>query len=142
MARAFRPPRCVAFVDEGQARICGTEMRALGERDPRVGPHGQPGHWVFLCPRCGALRAVTKQALGRYLPATGRLTVGDILAEVPCPHCRQHVLSVLKSRQAAVLCERCLSAYYVRSEGRLEPVDLSRIPMERAEDIPSMARPV
>lgn len=63
----FRTPRCEAPTESGGR--CGHDMRALGERDPSFGPNWQPGHWVFLCPYCGAVRAIDSRDAGRYTEA-------------------------------------------------------------------------
>lgn len=47
-------------------RPCGVEMRVMSERHPSFGPNWKPGHWVFLCPRCEAIRAVSDEHLDRY----------------------------------------------------------------------------
>ena len=65
MAR-YHEPGCVA-VDSDTGKECGTRMRALGERDPLFGPSWKPGCWVFVCKRCGAMRAIDKRSLGRYV---------------------------------------------------------------------------
>ena len=61
----YAPPTCAATDDDGTP--CGARMQALGERDPSFGPRWTPGVWVFRCKRCGAMRAIDKKSLGRYV---------------------------------------------------------------------------
>ena len=64
-ARRYEEPRCVAPDETG--RPCGVRMQALGERDPSFGPNWRPGCWIFRCKRCGAMRAIEREKLGRYV---------------------------------------------------------------------------
>jgi len=59
------PPLCSATDDDGQP--CRARMQALGERDPSFGPNWRPGCYVFRCKRCGSLRAIDKQIIGKYV---------------------------------------------------------------------------
>lgn len=59
-------PNCVAE-ELGTGLICGRPMDVLGERDPSFGPNYRPGSVVFRCRRCGAIRAIDKLMLERYL---------------------------------------------------------------------------
>ena len=69
MPRHYEPPRCQAFADETERRVCGHAMTPLGERDPQFGPSWKPGAWVFRCGYCGAIRALDTATLGRYVAA-------------------------------------------------------------------------
>jgi hypothetical protein len=66
----YQAPRCQAPLDGDADRICGHAMRPLGEREPSFGPNWRPGHWVFLCPYCGAVRAISDEHAGRYAGRT------------------------------------------------------------------------
>lgn len=64
----YHPPRCQAPDPEDQRTgRCGVEMRHLSERHPSFGPSYRPGCHVFLCPRCGAVRALEDTKLDRYV---------------------------------------------------------------------------
>ena len=65
----LRPPTCMAPL-EGTDRRCGHEMRPLAERDPSFGPNWRPGHTVFLCKYCGAVRAISMETPERYAART------------------------------------------------------------------------
>ena len=67
MARRYEEPRCQATDEDGT--VCGVRMTAMGERDPSFGPNWRPGHWVFRCRRCAAIRALSTEQLGRYVRA-------------------------------------------------------------------------
>jgi hypothetical protein len=69
MAR-YREPDCVAPDPERGGRPCGTTMKLIGERHPAFGPNARPGHFVFQCPRCDAVRALSADTLDRYVTRT------------------------------------------------------------------------
>jgi len=64
--RKYKAPRCTAPDEMGgkPERPCGLEMKLLNERHPLW----RPGHWMFICPRCESLRALSDQTLDRYVP--------------------------------------------------------------------------
>lgn len=68
MAR-YRIPVCKAPDQDGRG-TCDVTMTPLGERHPSFGPNYRPGVHVFLCPKCGAVRAIEDERLGRYLERT------------------------------------------------------------------------
>lgn len=69
----YRPPRCLApDPDDRRTGACGVEMRLLGERHPSFGPNYRPGCHVFVCPRCGAVRAIDDAAVDRYVERIAR----------------------------------------------------------------------
>lgn len=49
--------------------VCNVTMKPLGERHPSFGPNYKPGGWVFLCPRCGAVRFVGDDQAARLTEA-------------------------------------------------------------------------
>lgn len=70
MAR-YREPKCAApDIEDSRTGVCGVRMIALGERHPSFGPNWRPGMWVFLCPRCGAVRAIDDEKTHHYLERT------------------------------------------------------------------------
>jgi len=61
----YHAPACQAVEIETD-RVCGTPMVPLQEREPSFGPNWKPGHWVFRCPRCAAVRALSTEHIDRY----------------------------------------------------------------------------
>ena len=68
MARRYTEPNCVA-IEIGTDLICGRPMQMMAEREPAFGPNWRPGHLVFRCRRCGAIRSLSKETLDRYVEA-------------------------------------------------------------------------
>lgn len=68
MAR-YTEPICKAPDLEGRG-TCDVRMKPMGERHPSFGPSYKPGCHVFLCPKCGAVRAIEEERLGQYLVRT------------------------------------------------------------------------
>lgn len=68
MAR-YKEPICKAPDDDGRG-TCDVKMNFLQERHPSFGPNYKPGCHVFLCPKCGSVRAIEEQRIGRYLERT------------------------------------------------------------------------
>ncbi len=66
----FKEPNCVAPDPDDPRGVCGVQMRALGERHPSFDSNFKPGHWVFQCPRCEAVRAIEDARLAVYLERT------------------------------------------------------------------------
>lgn len=67
MAR-YQEPICKAPDPAGGT--CDVKMTVLGERHPSFGPNYMPGCHIFLCPKCGAARAIEDERLARYLVRT------------------------------------------------------------------------
>jgi hypothetical protein len=65
MAR-YRNPICQAPDMDGRG-TCDVTMTPLGERHPSFGPNYHPGGWVFLCPKCSAVRFIEDEKVNRYL---------------------------------------------------------------------------
>lgn len=64
----FRTPTCVApDPDDRKTGRCGVLMTILGERHESFGPNWRPGHTVFVCPRCAAIRAISEETAERYV---------------------------------------------------------------------------
>ena len=68
MAR-YEPPLCKGPDLDGRG-TCDIRMRPLGERHPSFGPNYRPGVHVFECPKCGSVRAIEDERVGRYLVRT------------------------------------------------------------------------
>ena len=68
MAR-YEEPICKAPDVDGRG-TCDVRMRTMGERHPSFGPNYVPGCHVFLCPKCGSVRAIEEKRLGQYLVRT------------------------------------------------------------------------
>ena len=62
--RHYQPPKCNAPDQESlnPMAVCNVEMKLMGERHPLW----KPGHYVFVCPRCEALRVLDEATLDRY----------------------------------------------------------------------------
>lgn len=61
----YHAPACQAIEEVGD-RPCGALMHPLAEREPSFGPNWKPGHAVFQCRRCGAVRALSLEHVDRY----------------------------------------------------------------------------
>jgi len=60
----FQNPRCQApdMMNGQEDRKCGVEMKLMGERHPLW----RPGFFIFVCPRCEALRSISEADAAKY----------------------------------------------------------------------------
>lgn len=56
----FKNPICKAPDPDSWRGVCGVEMKQVAERHPLW----QKKAWVFLCPKCEAMQAITEDRLG------------------------------------------------------------------------------
>jgi|WetSurMetagenome_2_1015567.scaffolds.fasta_scaffold45113_2 hypothetical protein len=61
--RQYRNPLCQAPDPESWRGICGITMKLVDERHPLY----KPKHYVFLCPRCEAMQAITEDQLSKIV---------------------------------------------------------------------------
>jgi hypothetical protein len=59
--RQYKNPMCEAPDPESWRGICGITMKLVDERHPLY----KPKHFVFLCPRCESMRAITEDQLSK-----------------------------------------------------------------------------
>jgi hypothetical protein len=59
--KQYKNPICMAENEESWRGVCGIPMKLVDERHPLH----KAKHYIFLCPKCEAMRALTEDQLYR-----------------------------------------------------------------------------